>query len=277
MKLFQNKFFLICLCVAVVLAAVPSTFAILGYGSLARNIVGTVTVPLRWCVSAVGNAVEGYQRYFQSIDALVEKNQTLQEEKDSLEQRLEEAELLEQENERLREYLGIKNQHPSFTMEQAMIISREAGNYVTVFTLNKGTLHGIEVNMPVIVKEGIVGYVSEVGLNWCKVSTVIETASSVGAYIPRSGTMGIVSGDFSMKNEGVCKFSYVEGEADIQIGDQIYSSGIGSVYPADLLIGEVIDIGQDEYNRMVVATVRPAVDFSEQEWVMILTGYEQAS
>ena len=277
MKLFQNKFFLICLCVAVVLAAVPSTFAILGYGSLARNIVGTVTVPLRWCVSVVGNAVEGYQRYFQSIDALAEKNQTLQEEKDSLEQRLEEAELLEKENERLREYLGMKNQHPSFTMEQAMIISREAGNYVTVFTLNKGTLHGIEVNMPVIVKEGIVGYVSEVGLNWSKVSTVIETASSVGAYIPRSGTMGIVSGDFSMKNEGVCKFSYVEGEADIQIGDKIYSSGIGSVYPADLLIGEVIDIGQDEYNRMVVATVRPAVDFSQPEWVMILTGYEQAS
>ena len=275
MKLFQNKFFLIFLCVSVVLSAVPSTFSVMGYGSLARNIVGTVTAPLRWCVSAVGNAVEGYQRYFQSIDLLEEQNRTLQEEKESLEQRLEEAALLEKENQRLRDYLGIKNQHPSFTMEQGMIISRESGNYVTVFTLNRGTLHGIDTNMPVITKDGIVGVVSEVGLNWCKVSTVIETASSVGAYIPRSEVTGIVSGDFNLKNEGICKFSYVEGDADIQVGDKIYSSGMGSVYPADLPIGEVIGIGQDEYNRMLVATVRPAVDFSELEWVMILTGFEQ--
>lgn len=276
MKLLQNKFFLICLCVAVVLAAVPSTFAIMGYGSLARNIVGTVTAPLRWCVSAVGNAIEGYQKYFQSIDLLEEQNQTLKEEKESLEQRLEDAALLEKENERLRDYLGVKDQHPSFTMEQAMIISRESGNYVTVFTLNRGTLHGIEVNMPVITKDGIVGVVSEVGLNWSKVSTVIETASSVGAYIPRSEVTGIVSGDFSLKTRGVCKFSYVEGDADIQVGDKIYSSGMGSVYPADLLIGQVIDIGQDEYNRMLVATVQPTVDFAELEWVMILTGFEKA-
>ena len=105
--------------------------------------------------------------------------------------------------------------------------------------------------------------------------SVIETATSVGAYVPRSGATGIVSGDYSMKMEGVCKFSYVEGNADIQVGDKLYSSGIGSIYPADLLIGEIIEVGEDAYNRTVVATVQPVVDFSAIEWAVILTGYEQ--
>ena len=209
MKIFQNKFFIICLTVAVVMAAVPTTFAAMGYRSLARNIVMTVTSPLRWCVNAVGNAVEGYGKYFGTIDALWEENAALKEENVSLEERLEEAERLEKENERLRDYLGMKQENPSFTLEMAAVISRESGNYATVLTLNRGSIHGIEQNMAVVVKEGIVGYVCEVGINWCKVSTVIETASSVGAYIPRSGARGIVSGDFNMKNNGTCKFSYV--------------------------------------------------------------------
>ena len=277
MKIFQNKFFIICLTVAVVMAAVPTTFAAMGYRSLARNIVMTVTSPLRWCVNAVGNAVEGYGKYFGTIDALWEENAALKEENVSLEERLEEAERLEKENERLRDYLGMKQENPSFTLEMAAVISRESGNYATVLTLNRGSIHGIEQNMAVVVKEGIVGYVCEVGINWCKVSTVIETASSVGAYIPRSGARGIVSGDFNMKNNGTCKFSYVEGNEDIAVGDKIYSSGIGSVYPADLLIGEVVEIGQDEYNRMVVATVKPAADFASLDWVMIVTGYESSA
>ena len=129
--------------------------------------------------------------------------------------------------------------------------------------------------MPVVVSEGIVGYVTDVGLNWCMVSTVIETASSVGAYIPRSGVTGIVSGDYSLKNDGVCQISYMDPDADIQVGDKVYSNGTGSVYPADLLIGEVISIEKDEYTRALIATVRPAVDFSDLKWMMIMTGYEK--
>lgn len=275
MKIFQNKFFLICLCVAIVLCAVPTTFSIMGYQSLSRNIVGVVTSPFRWVATVVTDAFEGFSLYFSGIDRFYEENEALREENAALQEKLDRAELLEKENERLRDYLGMKQEHPDFTMEEARVISREAGNYVTVFTLNKGTLHGIRANMPVIVREGLVGYVSEVGLNWCKVCTVIETATSVGAYVPRSGATGIVSGDYSMKMEGVCKFSYVEGNADIQVGDKLYSSGIGSIYPADLLIGEIIEVGEDAYNRTVVATVQPVVDFSAIEWAVILTGYEQ--
>lgn len=277
MRIFQNKFFIICLCIALVLTIVPSVFSIMGYRSLAKNIVGTVTMPVRWVATTVVNAFEGWGKYFQSMKALDEKNQALTEENAALKDQLQNAALLEKENERLRDYLDMKNKYPSFKMEEGMVISHSSGNYITNFTLNRGTLHGIAPNMPVVTKDGIVGYVVEVGLNWCMVSTLIETATSVGAYIPRSEVVGIVSGDYSMRQEGTCKIGYIDAAADVQVGDAVYSSGTGSVYPADLKIGTVTSIEVDEYNRTLVATVTPAVDFSSLKWVMVITGYENIS
>ena len=274
MRIFQNKFFLICLCIALVLTIVPSVFAVMGYRSLAKNIVGTVTMPVRWVATVVGDAFYGWGKYFGSMKALNEENKALIDENAALKEQLEQAELLERENERLRDYLDMKNKYLSFAMEEGMVISHSSGNYITNFTLNRGTLHGIAPNMPVITKDGIVGYVVEVGLNWCMVSTLIETATSVGAYIPRSEVVGIVSGDYSMRHEGTCKISYIDAEADVQVGDAVYSSGTGSVYPADLKIGTVTAIEVDEYNRTLVATVTPAVDFSSLKWVMVITGYQ---
>ena len=274
MKIFQNKFFIVCLCVALVLTVVPSVFAIMGYKSLAKNIVGTVTMPVRWLATTIANGFEGWSLYFGNMKALNEENKALIDENEALKEQLQNAELLEKENERLRDYLDMKNKYPSFSMEEGMIISHSSGNYITNFTLNRGTLHGIAPNMPVITKDGIVGYVVEVGLNWCMVSTLIETATSVGAYIPRSEVVGIVSGDYSMRHEGTCKIGYIDAEADVQIGDTVYSSGTGSVYPADLKIGTVTAIEVDEYNRTLVATVTPAVDFSALQWVMVITGYQ---
>ncbi len=275
MKLFQNKFFIIALCVAVVLCAVPSTLSLMGYRSLSKNIVGTVTVPFRWCITKVGDAFEGFGRYFKGIDAVNAENEALKEENAALEKERERLELLEAENERLRAYLGMMEKYPSFRMEEGMVISYSAGSYMTSFTLNRGTIHGVEVNMPVVVVEGVVGYVTEVGLNWCMVSTMIETTSSIGAYIPRSGATGIISGDASLRHDGVCKMTYLEADADIEVGDKVYSSGNGSVYPAELLIGEVVEIGIDEYSRAVIATVKPAVDFTDIRYMMIITAYEK--
>lgn len=276
MKLFQNKFFLVCVCIALVLAVVTSTFSLMGYHALARDIVGTVTMPVRWCITAVTNAAEGFVKHFQSVDKLLEQNRQLEEENKALLEQLEQAQLSERENERLKEYLGIKNEHPSFVLEEGCVVGRESGNYISVLTLNKGSYHGIQRNMAVITADGIVGYVSEVGMNWCKVSTLLETASSVGAYISRSGVSGMVEGDYSMRYEGNCKMTYLSADADVEIGDLVYSSGIGSVYPADLPIGRIIEIAVDEYSRTLTATIQPLADYNAK-YFAVIKSYENTT
>jgi hypothetical protein len=79
MKIFQNKFFLVCICIALVLTIVPSVFSIMGYKGLAKNIVGTITMPVRWCITSIANGFEGWAMYFRSMDALNEQNEALKE------------------------------------------------------------------------------------------------------------------------------------------------------------------------------------------------------
>jgi rod shape-determining protein MreC len=132
--------------------------------------------------------------------------------------------------------------------------------------------------MAVVTPEGIVGCVSEVGLTWCKVSTLLETARSVGVYLPRNNATGILSGDYSMKMDGLCKLTFVDVDvknADVQPGDAVYSSGIGSVYPPELKVGEIVSVEIDNASRTLIATVRPTVDFSEPDHMMIITGYQR--
>lgn len=275
MKLFQNKFFIICLSVALVVAIVPSTFALMGYDTLSRNIVGTLTFPFRWGFSLVADGFEGWARYFNSINALMEERDRLQSENDELRLQINRAELLEQENERLRAFLGMKNQYPSFTMEEGTVISYSAGNYMTTFTLNRGSVHGVEKGMPVVNERGVVGTVTSVGLNWCMVSTIIETGVKVGVMIPRSGEVGILEGDYGLRYDGVCKIMLDDTAADIRIGDEVVTSGTGSNYPADLVIGNVTDIKINASDRRLVVTVKPMVNLEDLKWVMIITGYEK--
>lgn len=275
-SLFRNKFFLVCLCIAIICAVIPSTFSLMGYHSLARDVIGVVTLPFRWCVTAVGNAIDGFRLYFGSVSSLRGENDALRDENEELKQENDRARILEEENARLRSYLEMKSRNPSFRFQDGMIISRESGNYSTVLTLNCGSVHGVAVNMPVVTEDGVVGCVSEVGLTWCKVVTLLETANSVGAYLPATGATGIVSGDYSMRYSGLCKLSYVESDAQISVGDTVLSSGTGSVYPADLVIGTVEEVSIDEFSRTVVASIRPAVDFAELTWVMVITGYRSS-
>lgn len=272
-RLFKNKFFIVCLSIAVVICGFSSTFALLGYKNLARDVINVLTLPGRLVVSAFTDSARGFSKYFRSLSALDEENEALAKQNEALKASANDAEALRAENERLKSYLSVKSLHPDFTYIEAMVIGREAGNYQTVLTVNRGSAQGIEAGMPVITPDGIVGCVTEVGLTYAKVSTILESASSVGAYLARSGDAGILSGDYSMRAEGLCKLSYLAEDADVSVGDKVLSSGLGSVYPADLVIGKVESVDADDYNRAKVAKVRPAVDFSELRYLLVVTSY----
>ena len=275
MKLFKNKFFLICLCVAVVLSVMATTFSLMGYRALVRDAIGTVTFPFRWIGNRFANAAEGFGAYFGSVKALRQQNEALREENESLKQQNEEAVLLKKENENLREYLNLHVKIPNLQLQDANIIGREANNYNVIYLLDKGSVHDIKIGMPVITAEGIVGSVCEVGLSWCKVTTLLESNEAVGAEVPARNAAGIVSGDYSLRGTGLCKFSYTDpSDADLQVGDLVYSSGKSSVYPANLLIGRIEEVIYDAPSRTVGAYIRPAVEYENLTQVMVILGYQ---
>lgn len=273
MKVFQNKFFLVCLCIALILCTVSTTFSLMGYREPVREVIGVVSTPFRWVATVVTDGFDGIVKHFQLQGALIERNEELEEENDRLKDENLRAQMLEEENERLRSYLGMKDKYPTFLLEEGRVIGAEASDYITVFTLNRGSAHGIAVNMPVIVEKGIVGKVTEVGLTWCKVTTILESSMGVGA-LSENGSSGVVQGDYVLAKQGLCKMKIVDDNSVPKAGELILSMGVNSIYPANLIIGTVEEIKVDEYSRETIATVRPTVDFSSLKYVLIITGYE---
>ncbi|MBQ8259397.1 MAG: rod shape-determining protein MreC [Clostridia bacterium] len=277
LKLFKSRFFVISLAVALLLSIVPGVLCAMGQGSYIRSAIITVASPFRWALTKAGEGISGFSLYFRTLDELREENAALRAELEGYKSLVYDAELIGEENDFLSDYLGIKEEHVDFLFENATVVGREATNYRTVITLSKGTLHGIEVNMPVITEKGLIGHITEVGSTWSKAEIITESSSAVGAYIERSGTLGVVEGTYELRTEGLCRMVYIEADSDIRVGDKVISSGIGEVYPRGLLIGKVTEVSVDERTRTLVATVEPAADLESISKVMIITEYEITS
>jgi rod shape-determining protein MreC len=277
MKLFKSKAFIICLSVAIILTLIPTMLAAFGGMDLLRSFAGTVAKPFSLAGSKVAEAFNGFVDVFANYDELKEENEELRQELEEYKDKEYEEQLLREQNDWLKGYINFHSSNPSFKLTDAKIVSREAGNYGTVITLNKGTAHSIKKNMPVITADGLLGYVSEVSLDWCKVTTVIEAKNSIGVYSERQGLQGILTGSVELREAGLCKMTFIDSADGIQIGDKIYTSGGSkSIYPADLYIGSVSEIKIDEMTGEAVATVTPEIDFtklSDISDVMIICGY----
>lgn len=276
MRFFKSRFFIVTLCIAMVLTVILSALAASGHVSVITNGVNVMLAPFSEGFGSVGLAIKGYKQYFDSVDALRAENEALKNEVNDLKGLIYDAEAMKKENEFYKNFLGIKEEHSDYIFLDATVINREAGNYVSVFSLNKGTRDGIEKNMPIISEGGgIVGYISEAGVNWAKASTVIDTSSSVGVYVERTGEAGVLSGEFSLKKEGLCRINYLSGDSDVTVGDRVMTSGLGSIYPEGILVGTVERVEFDDNLRTKYAIVRPFADLTETERVMIITGFEK--
>ncbi len=279
MKFVKTKFFIITLIVAVTLVLVPAVLAAFGQVDILRSGLKTVAKPFEWCASSAASGVRGFVSVFSDYDELQRENEELREQLESIENERADNEVLRAENEWLREFLEVKTANADFELVDAAIISHEAGNFSTILTLNRGVVHGVKVNMPVITPDGVLGYVCEAGLDWCKVASIIESDSRAGAYTDRTHAIGTLEGDPALRAEGKCLISY-EPDADIKAGDRVYTSGTGSIYPDGLLLGRIVSVSADESTRRLVAVVEPAVDFSalrELGSAMIILGYEGQS
>ena len=277
LKLIKSRFFIISLAVALLLSIVPGVLCAMGQGSYIRSALVTVATPFRWAFTKVGEGLSGFSMYFRTLEKLRDENEALRAELEGYKNLVYDAELIGEENEFLSEFLGIKEEHVDFLFEDATVVGRESTNYRTVYTLSKGTLLGIEVNMPIITEEGLVGHITEVGATWSKAVLITETASAVGGYIERSGVLGVVEGTYELRTEGTCRMVYIEPDSDIRVGDKVLSSGMGGVYPRGILIGHVSEISVDENTRTLTALIEPSADLDSISKLMIITEYSIVS
>ncbi len=274
MNIFKNKFFFRMFLISLSIVIFCSVLGAMGKITLLRNTFGTVAYPFRWCFTKVSQAIEGYALYFTEYDRIKAENEELRRQLAEYEDINQNADALSGENAWLRTFIGLKQEHIDFEFCDASIIARESDNTQAFYTLNKGSAHKIEVGMAVVTADGVFGSVKEVGLNWCKVLPITESASSVGVCTSRSGAYGLAEGSYALRRDNLCSMNYIRSDSDIKVGDTVITSGLGSVYPYGLKVGKIVSVKRDVYSRTLSAEIEPYTDFESATRVMIITGYE---
>ncbi len=241
-----------------------------GKASLPSDALGIVLSPVQGAFSwAIGNFIS-IGEYIHTVTVSVEENETLKEQIVQLEQLARDAKEYKNENERLRSLLDFKQKEQDYQTVGAEVIAKEPGNWFQIFTINRGTMDGLQQGCAVIDSQGLIGYIYEIGTTWAKVATIIDPETNVGAMLTKTGEQVVVEGDMELSRDGLCKMVYIPKNANIMIGDPIETSGLGGIYPKGLFIGRIKEINTQQGELYKEVVVEPAADFQRIREVLVI-------
>ena len=266
----KSKYIFIILTVLCVMMVVLSSIKD-GLMNPLRNAVGTVLVPMQTGVNRVGKGLYSHWEKHKSLVEAEEENTKLQTKIDTL---TEENNILKQNEEelrRLRELYALDQDYLQYKKVAARVIAKDSENWFQVFRIDKGSKDGIKVDQNVMAKGGLVGIVTDVGLNYATVRSIIDDESRVSCMGIQSSDTCIVAGDLKLYEEGRLRISNMKKDAVIQDGDRIVTSNISSKFLPGILVGFAIDIQVDEKRLMKNGYLIPAADFTNLQEVLVLT------
>lgn len=271
----QSRFYILSIAVSVLLslAALVSYFS--GFSNILTGVVNIVVYPINSCANFVSEKIMSVGNYFGDIAKLKEENLRLKAENNNLLKEMATIDAIKAENEQLYTYLELKREYNRLSLVNSGIISKGSGNFLSTFTIDKGTMHGVKKNMPVITSKGIIGIVIEEGPFTSRGITLISHNASVGVYLARTGAPGILRGDYKLSTEGKCKITGLPVDTDVELGDPVMTSGTGEIYPKDLSVGNVTEILKDSNTQTLTLVVTPSCDLVNEESVMVITDFER--
>lgn len=235
--------------------------------NMLSSTVNGITYPLSRVTAAAANEDN------RSIDEIRAENEALKKENAELRNQLVNYYDTLTENIRLWKFYDLKKENPQYTIVPSIVLRRDSNDEFYAFTLDKGSTSDIAVNDPVVSQNGLVGWVSEVDLNTCKVVTVLSPQTSVGAIDNKSSDTGIISGSAKYCDDNLTTFSKLSADHKVKKGHIITTTGISGLYPKGLIIGEVVDVCYDTYNTSYYAVVKPYDDIQTITELAIITDY----
>ena len=154
----------------------------------------------------------------------------------------------------------------SYLSVTASVIGRDPSNWNASLVLDKGSLNGVKVGMPVVTPLGVVGRIAETGRNTSKAILMADPNFAVAGLVVRSRESGLVTGTL----QGLCRLQYLTDNADVKVGDQVVTSRLSSGFPEGILVGRIVDVQAGLSSHSVECLVEPAVSLSQLEEVIIV-------
>src|SRR3989338_1619727 len=215
---------------------------------------------------AVFGFVKNFSGILWNVKNIAQENVLLTKQVEKLTADVAALERVGEENVFLREGLGFRTSQRR-ELIRVEIISRDFQNPDQNLTINRGSRHGVALGDPVIVAGDILlGVVAEGGENTTAVGLLPSSQGAINALVVPGGASGLVRGEHGLG----MTFDLVSQNEVINPGDQLLTSGLGGQFPKDLLIGEVSRITSGESELFQRASVLPATNYRDLNFLFVL-------
>lgn len=242
-----------------------------GLGKVAK----TTIAPLQRAVADVTRPVGNFFQGVLHLPSLAQQNNDLKHQLEDAQSQIQRTAFDEAQLKSLQNLLGLQASlnPPSVP---AQVIANGISNFSWSITINKGSSAGIAVDMPVVAGSAsapmLVGRVVTVTPFTSEVMLIIDRNSAVAGKLIVSGQTGLVLG----QGPGDLKMTLVNAGTDVQGAEQVFTQGYQvngqpGIYPPGLLIGQVSrSLPAAPGDLQAFVTVRPALDFSNLDFVLVL-------
>ena len=261
--------------IAVFLAAIMAYAGANGRLTAApQEILSVAVAPFQRAAAAVSNGVSSLWEKYTNIDAILEENEKLTTENAELRGQMVNYDKLKAENEAYKALTNIQEQHPEMSYVSSFVIGRDPLDSFYGFTLDKGSLDGVEANDAITSDEGyLLGVVTEVDLTSCKVMTILHPSFNAAGVVSRTRDNGIITGSADYAAEGLCILSNLSRGTLTKANDQVITTGLGGVFPPDVLVGVVQELVPEASGKSTIAVLKPGADPRTVKHVFIITNY----
>lgn len=273
-EFFESVKFKILVCVCAVLAGfILYAFTNKSSSNFIETGLDFIVTPIRSASSYISSSVGEFFEKYILINRVYEENEKLREENAALRQQIVDTYSHKLENEQLKDYLQIKELNPEFEIEAASVIGNDPLDSFGAFTINKGSLHGIETGDVVITKNGLVGMISQVNAISARVSTVLDPTIQVGAIISETGDVGIIKNTSSHAKNEQTLLTMLSRDTEAVTGNHVVTSGMGGVFPKGIIIGTVKSTALDANGLSVNAVIKPIVDIRDIKNIIVIKSF----
>ena len=241
---------------------------------LLSNVSGAIRTPFQKVATAVVSRMEELYGYIYEYDNLKQENERLRAQLADLEQQIRENDQAAEENARLREILNLQQKHTDYVFESAKVLSWNASNWDSSFTISKGADAELAVGDSVVTEYGVlVGTITEVGASWSTVETVVDLDTNIGVLVGAEEVSGILEGDYTLMRSQYMRLSFVAETGQIITGDIVVTSGAGGAYPQGLIVGTVSSVHSEAAGQVEYAVVEPYTKLDDLTQVFIIKDY----
>lgn len=238
--------------------------------SLVYKIFGTPVTAVQNVFSKASHSVRNWFAFVFSYDEVQAEMDRLREENSRIPLLEEQMNELQTENDELHGLLSLKNYTTEYDLVAASLIAKDVTDWFNYYTINVGTLDGIDRNCPVVTENGLVGIVVEASLTSSKVLTVVDEQNSFMCRIARSNQLVRVRGVSGESLQYELRIDRIAKGSSVVVGDTIVTADSGGVYPKGLRVGTVREVYVDETSGEISAVIDLAVDLTSLTNVYVM-------